>query len=149
MTIISTFLIVHLSHKRKEETRFQYFFIICFLLFLNFIFFWLYFSLVAFVIFSLIGLFLNPIYRVSEHVYDLSLMDSIKVEWNDFYPAMIMRETILWIGRMFTLFILFIFLKSWKFDTENILRLWLILNGILLMFLSIGIYFWEKKEKHL
>ncbi len=149
LTIISTFLIVHLSHKRKEETRFQYFFIISFLLFLSFIFFWFYFNLVAFAIFSLIGLFLNPIYRVSEHVYDLSLMDSIKVEWNDFYPAMIMRETILWIGRMLALFILFIFLKSWKFDTENILSLWLILNGILFIFLSVGIYFWEKHEKHL
>jgi hypothetical protein len=30
--------------------------------------------------FTLIALILNPLYRVSEHVFDLKLMDTIKVE---------------------------------------------------------------------
>jgi hypothetical protein len=35
--------------------------------------------------------------RISEHVYDLALMDNIKTHNSDFYPAMILREVVLWL----------------------------------------------------
>ncbi|MFA5917248.1 MAG: MFS transporter [Candidatus Gracilibacteria bacterium] len=149
LTIISTYLIIHLSHKRKEETRLKYFFIICVLQFVNFIFIGTFFNLISFIIFSLVSLFLNPIYRVSEHVYDLTLMDSIKTKNNDFYPAMLMREFVLWIGSMSGLTTLLILINFTKFDTEKFLKIGLIYNGFSFIFLMFCIYLWEKYEKNI
>ncbi len=147
LVLFSTYFIIHLSHKRQEETRLQYFFIICLLVSLNFISFGIWFSFVNFLIFSIVFLFIAPLRRVSEHVYDLSLMDNIKTDNNDFYPAMILRESILWIGRIIALLVLLFFANSKIFDNEAILRIWLIIEWIGVLLLFISIYLWEKYEK--
>lgn len=149
LVIISTYFIIHLSHKRQEKTRLQYFFVICLLIALNFIVFWFSFNFISFLIFSLASIILSPIYRVSEHVYDLSLMDNIKTDNNDFYPAMILREIVLWIGRICALVLLLFFVNLELFENEVILRIWLISEWIAILLLFVSIYFWEKKEKHL
>jgi len=149
LTIISTFLIVHISHKRSEKNRFKYFSIFGFLLFINYLFFWTFFNFISFIIFSLVWLFINPLYRVSEHVYDLHLMDNVKTGNSDFYPAMIMREIILWIWRITALLVLLFITKKSNLWTENILTFWLIFTWICFVLLIWSIYMWEKKEKDL
>jgi len=103
-----------------------------FLIFVNLTIFTFNFNIFWYIIYTLILLILNPLYRVSEHVFDLKLMDTIKVKWSDFFPAMILREIPLWIWRI-VIIILFIFLvKSW-IETENILKIGLLLVWIFLI----------------
>lgn len=147
LTIVSTFLVIHLSIKRKEQNRFKYFGIFSLLLFVNYIFLWTFLNLINFIIFSFIWLLLSPLYRTSEHVYDLHLMDNIKTGNSDFYPAMIMREIILWIWRITALLVLLFITKNSNLGTENILSLWLIFIWICFILLILSIYMWEKKEK--
>lgn len=148
LALISTFLVIHLSHKREENNRLKYYFIFCFLLFLVYLLFWIFFSLINFIIFSLILIFLKPLFRVSSHVYDLSLMDSIKAWNNDFYPAMLLREAVLWIWRIGSLLILLFIFKNMNLTLELNLKIWLIISWIVFIFLYWSIYFWEKKEKN-
>lgn len=63
---------------------------------LLYLFFCWQYHFVGFMIFSLLGLFLNPLFRISEHVYDLHLMDNIRTGTSDFYAGMILREVVLW-----------------------------------------------------
>lgn len=76
-------------------------------------------------------------------------MDTIKVKWSDFYPAMILREISLWFWRI-TILLFFIFLvKSW-INLENILRigLWSIWIFLILAWWSIALHMkYENKEK--
>lgn len=148
LTLVSTFLIVYLSTRRMSTNRMLYFSWISTGLCLMYIFFWWQFHFVGFLIFSLLGLFLNPLFRISEHVYDLHLMDGIKTEESDFYPGMILREVILWTGRLISIVFLLFFLYVLQFDTEMIIRIWLFGAGISFL-LGIGsIFCWEKYEKN-
>ncbi len=149
LSLISTFLIVHFSFKRNWKNRLKYFSIFSFLIFINFIIISFNFNLTYFIIFSLIWLFLLPLFRVSEHIYDLSLMDNIKTENSDFYPAMIMREIFLWVWRIWALLVLSIITKSniLNFDTTQTLKIWLLLIWVFYILSVISIYFWEKNEK--
>lgn len=149
LTIISTFWIVHFSLKRKELNRFKYFSIFWLLLAINTLLFWFYFNFTYFIIYSIIWLLVTPLYRVSEHVYDLHLMDSIKVENSDFYPAMLMREVILWIWRIFALLGLFFINKTSIFSVNDLLKSGLFFLGISCILIIGSIYLWEKNEKDL
>ncbi|MDD4151006.1 MAG: hypothetical protein PHR68_00095 [Candidatus Gracilibacteria bacterium] len=103
-------------------------------------------SLVGFFIYSLISLLIGPIYRVSEHVYDLRSMDFIKHGDSDFFPAMILREFILIIGRLIPIILLIFILNLGNFSNNNLLIFILgtILLGQFLAFISI--YIFEKKN---
>lgn len=149
LTILSTYVLVHFSIKRTWKNKFKYFLIFSILLWLNSIFLWFYFSLTNFIIYSLIWLFLNPMFRVSEHVYDLALMDNIKTDTADFYPAMILREIILWIWRITSLLLLLFIFKYFDLSTNSILKLTLVFLWILFIIIPWSIYLWEKNEKHL
>ncbi|MDD3303033.1 MAG: hypothetical protein PHN31_05750 [Candidatus Gracilibacteria bacterium] len=149
LTLISTYVVINLSFKRNTHTRLKYYFIICFLLFLTNFVFGIIFSLTFFILFSLANIFLSPIFRVSEHVYDLALMDSIKTEKSDFFPAMILREIVLWIGRMLSLIMLYVLLFFTKIDTNEILQSGLLIRGLFLLILPFTILLWEKYEKNL
>jgi len=147
--IVSTFLIVFLSTKRKIENRVKIMWIISVLLFLNLLLFTFNFTFIWYIIFTLIALMLNPLYRVSEHVFDLKLMDTIKAKWSDFFPAMIMREISLWVWRIFII-IIFIFLINTWIEVENILKIWLtsIWTFLILAWISISLHMkYENKEK--
>lgn len=146
-TLISTYVVINLSFKRNTNTRLKYFFILSFFMFINNFIFWLYFNLVIFILFSLVTIFLKPIYRVSKHVYDLELMDNIKTDDNDFYPAMLFREFILWIWRIWALLILYFLLYFTHIDTTDILKSWLLMRWLFLILLPFAILLWEKHEK--
>jgi hypothetical protein len=109
--------------------------ILSILLFINISIFAYNFSFIWYMFYILIWLILNPLYRVSEHVFDLKLMDTIKVKWSDFFPAMILREIPLWVWRIFII-IFFIFLVKIWIETENILKIWLVSIGIFLILAS-------------
>ena len=147
--MFSTFIIIFLSSKRKIENRVKIMGIISLLLFINLSIFAFNFSFAWYVFFTLIALILNPLYRVSEHVFDLKLMDTIKVEWSDFYPAMIMREISLWVGRI-SIIVVFIFLVKYWVSLQSILKIWLLSVWIFLIlaWISISLHMkFEDKEK--
>jgi len=148
LTLISTYVVINLSFKRNIHTRLKYYFIICFLLFLTNFVFWIIFSLTFYILFSLANIFLSPIFRVSEHVYDLALMDSIKTKTSDFFPAMIFREVVLWIWRVLALIILYVLLYFTQINTNEILQSWLLIRWLFLIILPFTILLWEKYEKN-
>jgi len=148
LTIISTSIVIHLSHKRNEKKRFLYLFIPSILFFLIYIMFSYFFSLTSFIVYSVLWLMLNPIFRVSQHVYDLSLMDNIKTGNSDFYPAMILREYILWIWRFLWLVLLYIVSKVLDFSNIETIKLWLVWIWICYVCIILAMRLWEKYEKN-
>lgn len=147
LTLISVFLLIYLSHRREEKNRLKYFFYLTILMSGLYMYFWFYFSLISYIIFSLILLLIRPMFRVSEHVYDLSMMDNIKTWESDFFPAMLFREVILWIWRTIGLvLLLLVYYFSWM-TPDNILRLWLFLIWIVLLSSFLGVLLWDKYEK--
>ena len=148
LTLISTVLIVYLSNRRMRENRLSYFTIICIGLCLLYIYFWWQFDFTGFLIFSLLGLILNPIFRTSEHVYDLHLMDNIHIWESDFYPSMLMREILLWLWRAIAVIFLVYIIFYIKIDMMSIIRIWLFATAMCFLFSLGSIYFWEKFEKN-
>lgn len=146
LTILSIVLVVHLSHKRNKDNRLRYFTLICLWLCLNYVIFGIFFGVLGFVLSSLVSLFLSPLFRVSEHVYDLSLMDSIKTQNNDFYPAMVMRESILWLWRISGIITLLLISRFYWTNIEAMLSVWVVLSGIAYMLVAGAIYLWERYD---
>ena len=132
ITFISTFLVIFVATKRKRKNRIKFMWILSVLLFINLSIFSYNFNIYWYIIFTLIGLLLNPLYRISEHVFDLKLMDTIKVKWSDFYPAMILREISLWVWRVSILFLFIYLVKIWL-GTDDILKIALISIWIFLI----------------
>lgn len=146
LAFISTFVIVHFSVKRNWSNRFKYFFILSLLVFTNYLVFVYHFNTIFFIIFSLVILFLKPLFRVSEHIYDLLLMDSIKTVNSDFYPAMILREIVLWLWRVIAIMSLLLLAKYTDISSESVLQIGLLSIGFCFLLQSIVIYFWDKYE---
>ena len=147
--LFSTFLVIFISNKRKVENRIKIMWILSFLIFVNFTIFVLNFNLVWYIIFTLIGLLLNPLYRVSEHVFDLKLMTTIKAKWSDFFPTMIFREIVLSIWS-FTIIGIFIYLHYSWFKTQEIINFGLISFWLtyILSWVSIALHMkYENKEE--
>lgn len=144
--IISTYSVMYLATKRTPNNRIQYFIVLGALMFLNYIWFALFYSLWAFIIFSLISIILYPLFRVSSHSYSLSLMDNVKIPGSDFYPSMILREIILTIGRFVAIGILIFFFYYW-FDLQTLLQIGIACIGINYILKSGLIYLWDKHEK--
>lgn len=143
ISIISTLLIVLLSTKRNNKNREKYMIITAFLLLLNLIIFVFNFNVFWYIFFSLIMLILQPLYRVSQHVFDLSLMDSIKIKSSDFYPAMLFRDITLTIWRLWVILLMSLLVISW-IETEVILKIWLIWAGLASILTSISIWMYNK-----
>lgn len=147
LAFVSSFVVMYVWMKRKPDNRLLYLIIISFIIFINLSVFSWYFNMIYFVIFSFISIFLDSLYRVSEHTYDLSLMDNIRQWKSDFYPAMIMRECLLWSGRVISIsLILILFLYTWL-DTESLLRIGLLFIWMTFILKVMFIYLWEKYEK--
>ena len=87
--------------------------------------------------------------RVSEHVYDLALMDNIKINNGDFYPAMLMREVILRLWRVMWLSLIILALYYLNIDKSSMLQLILLFLWFLFVCISWSIYLREKNEQHL
>ena len=142
---ISTFVIIFVSCKRKIENRVKILWIISFLLFINSTFFVFNFNIIWYLIFILIWIVLNPLYKISEHVFKLKLIDNIKIEWSDFFAPMILREVTLWFGRILILLFLVLLLYNW-FTIKEILKIWIFLTGILFIITWISINLHVKYE---
>lgn len=145
ITFISTFVIVFLSTKRNIKNRIKFMWIISVLIFINITIFAFNFNLIWYIIYSLVSIILTPLYRISEHVFDLKLMDTIKAKWSDFFPAMIFREITLWLWRVFIIFILILLYYKW-FNNEEIIQFGLISIWILIIFAWISISLHMKLE---
>jgi len=111
-----------LSSIRNSNNRIRIMWILTLLIFLNFSFFVLNFNIIGYIIFSLLGLLLNPLYRISEHVFDLRLMDTMNREWWDFFSTMILRDFMLWIWRIIALLLILLSISKW-YDNEVILKI--------------------------
>jgi hypothetical protein len=108
---------------------------------------WFVFSFFTFLIFSFISIFIQPMYRVSEYIYDLALMDNVKVNNSDFYPSMIMREVLTWIWKILSLFILLLFVKFTNMSIDMVMKITLILLWIMFAIKPMFVYMREKYEK--
>lgn len=146
MSILSTLIVIFLIKKRKVEKRLTIFFYATLFSIINTILFLFNMSIFGFVLYSLISLLIIPIYRVSEHVYDLRSMDYIKHESSDFFPAMILRELVLIFWRIIPIIFIILFIKWFWASKENLLSIILsfIIFGQILAFSFV--YLFDKKE---
>lgn len=146
ISILSTLILIFLIKKRKVEKRLTIFFYASLFSILNILLFFFNLSLIWFIIFSLIWLLIWPVYRVSEHVYDLRSMDFIKHWESDFFPAMILREFILIIWRIIP--IIFIICMIDLFNISKDLLLQIILSVIALGQLGAFAFLYMFERKH-
>lgn len=145
MWFLSVFVIILLSSKRKVENRLKMLGISSILISINAIILLFNFSTIWYIIFSLFAIILNPLYKTSEHVFKLKLIDNIKLKWRDFFLPMLLREFNLWFWR--TLIVLFfIFLVYIWFELENILKIWLILVVLFFILTVLAIFLHEKYD---
>lgn len=147
ISILSTIILVFLAHKRTQNNRVQIMGYLSLLLAVNYVIFVGNFNIYGFFVYTLIGIVVWPLFRVSEHVYDLQIMDSIKLEGSDFFPAMILREVLLWIGRVIVMgIVLYISLAS-DLDLKNVLRIGISLIPLFLFVTWGSIYLHLKVER--
>ena len=141
--LVSVGFIIFLSHKRHKDNRLLYLAVITLFMIWNFVLFVFNFSLWGYVIYNLILILIQPTYKVSLHVYNLKLMDNLDT-W--FFPTMLLRELLLWIGRILSLLFLLGVVLFFELDTRYFLY---VVMGVLLMmyiFVYVTIYLFEKRE---
>ena len=99
MKIIAVLFVIWLSHHRHSGNRVKLFgwcaivlVAIRFLLGVSF-------SVWAFVIFSLGFIFIEPHMTVSSHTLDLAMVESLKRKSAEFFPALILRDFVIWFFR--------------------------------------------------
>lgn len=148
LAIVWTILIIYISVKRDENNLFYYFSLFSFLILLNCIIFSFNFSFYGYLTFLLVFLILLPLYRVSEHIYDLATMDNVKTLQSDFYPAMVFREIILWIWRIIAFWILYYLFDLYSNNIEFLIQIILIIIWISYITQVWLIYMWNKYEKN-
>lgn len=148
MWVISFFLVIFLSHIRNAKNRLIILFWVTLVIFLVHLLFSFSFNIYTYILFNLSLVILSPIFRVSEHVYDLKIMDTIKNPDSDFFPSMVLREFTLAISRISTLILCLFLVYYSNYSLETLLKIFLILNGLsyLLVYISIKLHF--KYENH-
>lgn len=146
VSLLSVLAVMFLSTKRNEDNRLKIMFYSMIIISINLILFAINFTLIWYIIFSLVIIFIKPLYRVSEHVFDLKIMDSIKQWWADFFPAMIIRDSILSFSRLVFLTLSFVLLSYIEFDLIFVLKLFLVLEAIVFFFIRFSIHKFEKYE---
>lgn len=134
ISLLSTVILIFLSHSRTTDNRIKIMGYLTLFLSLNYFLFVANFSIFWYLIYTIIGIIVWPLYRVSEHVYDLKIMDSIKYEGSDFFPAMILREVLLWIWRMFVMLIILYVATLTNVELQSVLKVGLILIPTFLIF---------------
>jgi len=101
MGIFSIIIVIALSHIRHQENRIKILLYATYGLITGSIF--LFFSDIShyyYIVFALIFVFFKPMYRISQHVIDLYSIESITSKKIHFYPALLYRDFVLWIGRI-------------------------------------------------
>ncbi|MFK7780413.1 MAG: hypothetical protein QM490_04755 [Candidatus Gracilibacteria bacterium] len=148
MGIVSFFIIIFFSHIRNLGNRLKIFGITGILMMLTYIFLAFYFNFLGYIIFSLLLIIIHPIFRVSEHVYDLKIMDSIKIKKSDFFPSMLLREVIINLARVLTLLISLYITNIYGNNLEFFLKLLLIISGFSYLLTWFTIKMHIKYENH-
>lgn len=145
--LLSVVFILFLSHKRHENNRAKIMLIAASLMALNYIVLGFHISFISLVIFSLINIILEPIFRVSEHVFDLKYMGEINIKNNNFFGTMLSREIVVWLWRATALILLIISFSFWTDNISKTLILPLILSGIGYVITTLFIFAEEKRLK--
>jgi len=147
LAFLASYVVIHFGLKRHAWNRFNFFFIICSSMVLMYLVFASFFSIYVFILFSLLNLFLFPMYRVSAHTYDLMVMDNSNIWENDFYPTMLWREILLLISRWWSILFLMWLLYCFSIDSVSALRVSLAMVWFSIFWELCSIYFWERYEK--
>mgnify|MGYP001615263106 CR=1 FL=1 len=107
---VSIIALVLLSHARHEGNRVRIllYSVLAMMAAFACLFFWE-LSPWFFIIFTLSLTIVAPIYRVSEHVLDLKSMELLSGQ-HSFYPGLVYRDVLIWVGRTLAIGFLFILL---------------------------------------
>ncbi|KKQ35739.1 MAG: hypothetical protein US50_C0006G0012 [Candidatus Nomurabacteria bacterium GW2011_GWB1_37_5] len=133
VAIISFFAVFTLANTRRENNRLKIMLnAICgFLIAFAFLYFsstYFYFYL----IYSVLMVFFRPMYRVSQHAIDLHSMEFLSRGRSSFYPGILYREIILYIGRFFAL--MFVIVMSLVLNNDILsVKIGIIISAILLV----------------
>ena len=147
LAFFSSYVVIHFGLRRKAWNRFKFFSIICSAMICLYLLLAWFFNIYTFLFFSVLNLFLFPMYRVSAHTYDLIIMDTVKSWDHDFYPMMLWREILLLISRAWSIILMIMFLMFTDFSDLNILRASLVFVWVSLFWEVVSIYLWGKYEK--
>lgn len=125
--VLSLFAVIFLSHKRHEGNRLKIFlYSITWAAVANAIVFFWELNPALYIVYTLMIIFIDPIFRVSEHVIDLKSIEIIREkEGASFYGGLIYRDFILWCGRITGILMIGIF--GHFFGTNNGVRIGLII----------------------
>ncbi len=113
---------------------------------LNFLILSANFTLAGYIFYSIMTILLHPLYSLSEYAYTMKTISHITTKDSDFFPAMISREIVLYIGRFFILIIFGLIIYFSVFSLENILKIALILQAVFRVLIWFAAYFFEKFE---
>lgn len=145
-SVLSITAILFVKKYRNSKNRKAFLFVLSWIIIINYIVFISHFTLIWYIIFTIMHLFLWPLYRVSEHTYDLTLMDALKDTGRDFYPPMVIREFFLWIGRLWGIVLLYLLYKYSQTELQ-IMQSSLLLIVIFLTLSTGGIYLYHRYEE--
>ena len=138
--IASVVFVVWLSHHRHKGNRIKIFGWCTVVLAVIRLLLGVSFDILAFIIFSLGFVFIEPHMNVSAHTLDLALVENLKRKQADFFPALVIRDFTIWFFRSVAsiLILLIVFVLQ---DIETSLRV-LVLISILW---PVGRFFMVKK----
>lgn len=102
--ILAILAVIILSHKRHEGNRITILFYatLCIIFDFMILLFWQQ-TPYAYVFYSIILVFVQPIHRVSQHVIDLHSMELLREKKNHFYAGMLFRDCVISVGRIGTI----------------------------------------------
>ena len=113
--VISAVTLIWLAKHRHSGTRLRFLYLTSLASIAVTVLLALRFELVMFIIFSVLSVVIKPLQRVSAHVIDLESMETLGREGSDFFPTMILRDTVfgLWrVGALIGLWLLLSFAPS-------------------------------------
>lgn len=142
ISVISILFIMYLANIRNNNNRLKIMFISILLILINAIIFIFNFNTLWYIIYTIIWILLWPLYRISEHVYDLKIMDTLETWSDDFYSAMIYRDFLLWVWRVIIIWFFIFIILNFNISLEYMLKFLILLLAftLLLSWGSIALY---------
>lgn len=147
MSIISILFIMYLASVRNNN-RLKIMLIIIFLILINATIFIFDFNTLWYIIYTIIWILIWPLYRISEDVYDLKIMDTFETWSDDFYAAMIYRDFLLWVWRVIIMWFFIFIILRFNISLEYILKILILLVPFTLLLSWVNISLYEKSLKN-
>ncbi len=137
LSVFSALALLVLAHYRTPDNRLQFFGVASILLALLTVWLGSQFTFFALVLYSIGAGILSPIMRVSSHVIDLQTMESIGRKDRDFFATMLLRDFVLWIGRVLA-GLVFLSLVSFASSEQDylVIGLYLLAGAIIATFIG-------------